>query len=140
MVRILSVLVVVSAALMGCSGGESRIESITPAKAPKWDGLDKLDAALYPLQMSADRNDWSGVKAAIGKPEFQSALDAFANSTIPKEFATDARKQAKEEVVTNFRGAANAGGAKDIQTAYQSALASLAKVRRPAGGESSKAK
>ena len=133
-------LVVVATMMMGCGADPAAKLRGGAVKAPQWDALDNITSQelLYPIEMSAQMGDWKGVKTAVAKPEFKAAVDAFANAEIPADFATDARKQAKDEAVKHYRAlieAAEENGAdNDLKTAYEAARKSMGVVQKPDDG------
>lgn len=138
--RILCSSVILVTLMLGCSDPGSKLRGGAVA-TPKWDALEKLTSKdlLYPIEMSAMRNDWKGVKAAVTKPEFKAAVDAFATAEIPSEFATDARKSAKDEAVKHYRAlikeAEGKGSSKVLKAEYEAAKKSIAEVQKPDTGK-----
>jgi hypothetical protein len=55
------------------------------------------------MMMGAEMGDWNTVKKEAASPDFKAAVDAFASTDVPEEFATDARKQAKDDAAKKFQ-------------------------------------
>ncbi|NQV26618.1 MAG: hypothetical protein HQ518_19860 [Rhodopirellula sp.] len=121
---------VLLAMAVGCSGGGATPQ--TELKSPQWPELDKLSSEdMRSMLMGAEMGDWNTVKREVSKPEFKATVDAFASTDVPEEFATDARKQAKDDAAKKFQDLVAAGaGAGSIQDAYKAAQESLAAVRQ----------
>lgn len=127
--RFLCGLVLVGAlvTITGCSGG-----NLPPAQdVPHWEALDKLrsEEVSYGLVISADNKDWKAVGTEAARAEYKAAVEAFATAEIPGKYATDARKQAKEQAVKDLRALIAAGerkaSPKQIEAAYNKAMSSL---------------
>jgi len=135
MVRILSGLVLVwaSVAIAGCSGEKLP----PPVDVPHWEALDKLTSQeiSYGVIISAENKDWKTVGTEVAKAEYKAAVEAFASSEIPGKYATDARKQAKEQAAKDLRALVAAGESKaspkQIEASYKKAMSSLDAVRKP---------
>jgi len=133
--RILCGSVIVATFMLGCANQAEKFtaSAVTP---PKWDALDKLTSQelLYPIVMSAQMNDWKGVKTAAAKPEFKAAVDEFASAQIPSEYATDARKQAKDDAVKHYqaliKAAVENGSDNDLKAAFEAAQKSIVEVQK----------
>ncbi len=124
-------LLILLAATFGCSGSGAPTQTVF--KPPQWPALDKLSSDdVRSMVMSAEMGDWDSVKREVSTPEFKAAVDAFASTEVPEEFATDARKQAKEDAAKKFQALVAAGsGTGSIQETYKAAQDSLAEVRKP---------
>ncbi|MFT4556567.1 MAG: hypothetical protein ACI93T_001553 [Porticoccaceae bacterium] len=117
------------AAVVGCSGTGATPQ--TELKPPQWAELDALSSeSVRSMMMGAEMGDWNSVKTEAASPEFKAMVDAFASTDVPEEFATDARKQAKDDAAQKFQALVEAGaGSGSIQDAYKAAQGSLAAVR-----------
>lgn len=119
------------AAAVGCSGTGATPQ--TELKAPQWAELDALSSeSVRSMVMGAEMGDWNTVKREAASADFKAAVDSFAATDVPGEFATDARKQAKDDAAKKFQALVEAGGGKgSIEETYKAAQASLAAVREP---------
>jgi hypothetical protein len=119
------------AAMFGCSSGGAPPQ--TELKYPQWEAMDKLSSDdVREIVMGAEAGDWQTVKKAASSPDFKAAVDAFASTDVPEEFATDARKQLKEDAVKKFRALIEAAsGSGSVQEHYEAAYESLKAVRAP---------
>ena len=117
------------AAAVGCSGTGATPQ--TELKSPQWPELDKLSSeSVRAMGMGAEMGDWNAVKTEAASAEFKAAVDAFVSTAVPEEFATDARKQAKDDAAKKFQALVEAGsGGGSIEEAYKAAQESLAAVR-----------
>jgi hypothetical protein len=116
------------AAAVGCSGTGATPQ--TEVKSPQWPELDALSSeSVRSMVMGAEMGDWNAVKKEAASPEYKAMVDAFASTDVPEEFATDARKQAKDDAAKKFQALVEAGSGKgSIEEAYKAAQASLAAV------------
>lgn len=119
------------AAAVGCSGTGATPQ--TELKPPQWPELDALSSdGVRSMVMGAEMGDWNAVKKEAASPAFKAAVDAFAATDVPEEFATDARKQAKDDAAKKFQALVEAGSGKgSIEETYKAAQQSLAAVREP---------
>ncbi len=119
------------AATIGCSSGGAPPQK--ELKYPQWEAMDKLSSDdVREIVIGAQEGNWQAVKKAVSSPEFKTAVDTFASTDVPEEFATDARKQLKEEAVQKFRALIEAAsGSGSVQEKYEAAYESLKAVRAP---------
>jgi hypothetical protein len=117
------------AAVIGCSGSGATPQ--TELKPPQWAELDALSSeSVRSMMMGAEMGDWNAVKTEAASAEFKAMVDAFASTDVPEEFATDARKRAKDDAAKKFQALVEAGGGKgSIEGTFKAAQESLAAVR-----------
>ena len=127
--------------MIGCGNPTAKFEEGEPAVTPQWDALTQLtsEELSMPLEMSAMNEDWDGVKQAVQNSQFQEAVDGFADSEIPAEFATEERKKAKDDAVAQLKqlielATSNAGG-DQLKAAYEAYQKALTLVEKPAPAE-----
>jgi len=119
------------AAMVGCSGSGAAPQK--ELKYPQWEAMDKLSSDdVREIVIGAQEGNWQAVKKGAASPEFKAAVDAFDSTAVPEEFATDARKQLKEEAVQKFRALIEAAsGSGSVQQQYETAYESLKAVPAP---------
>lgn len=119
----------------GCSDPAAKMK--IDQEYPQWDEFATLTSTevLMPIDTAFAQEDWRGLNKALNAPEFKAALDAFEQSELPSQFATDERAKAKADAVTQYREcikiAGSNGNKKKLKEAYESARQNLNKVAAP---------
>lgn len=121
--------------ISGCSDPTAKMQ--IDQEYPQWDEFTTLTSTevLMPIDTAFAQENWKGLSKALNSPEFKAALDAFEQSELPSQFATEERAKAKADAVTQYHEcikiAGSNGNKKKLKEAYESARQNLNKVAAP---------
>jgi len=109
-------------------------------EVPTWPALEKLtdEELMMPIGMSADHGDWDAVRSLVVADGFKAAVEEFASTPVPRQWATPERTAAKDKAAAGLRAlieAAEKGESpKELEALWAAYSQSISKVADAVGG------
>lgn len=134
-----AMLVLLVTGLAGCFGPAPSEQF--EYSAPTWPALEKLTAEelMMPVGMSADAGNWDAVQSLVVADDFKAAVEEFASTPVPGEWATPERTAAKDKAAENLKALIEAAEQKkspqELKPLWDAYSQSIEEAAGPIGGD-----
>lgn len=133
-----AMLVLLVTGLLGCFGPAPSEQF--EYSAPTWPALEKLtsEELMMPIGMSADAGNWDAVGSLVVAEDFKVAVEEFASTPVPGEWATPERTAAKDKAAENLKALIEAAEQKkppkELKSLWEAYSQNIQEAAKPVGG------